>query len=120
MNALGDADMLQRLLRSNARLSRVLVGVTVLLASAASRAQTSADSFDINRFSNAGEGWFETFYVEEPQSLHGARDQGILNNDTAVLITETAGGRLALVTDQMAYHHIAQGTINSKHWMATF
>jgi hypothetical protein len=29
-------------------------------------------------------------------------------------------GRLALVTDQMAYHHVAQGEIAGEPWMVSF
>jgi hypothetical protein len=76
--------------------------------------------FDIERFSNAGNGWFETFYVDETQALRQALDDGALSGDTRMLIIDTAGGKLALVTDQMAYHHLAQGTTQGKHWLATF
>lgn len=81
---------------------------------------TSAEEFDINRFSNAGEGWFKTFHVEDTLSLKDALESGMVNEDTAVLVTETAAGSLALITDQMAFHHLAQGTANGKDWMATF
>ena len=37
-----------------------------------------------------------------------------------LLVMETAVGRLALITDQMTYHHIAQGRARNKDWMATF
>lgn len=76
--------------------------------------------FDIERFSNAGNGWFETFYVEDTESLRQALDDGRLEADTRMLVIATAGGNLALVTDQMAYHHLAQGTSEGKHWLATF
>lgn len=76
--------------------------------------------FDIERFSGAGNGWFETFYVEETEPLGQALDDGRLRTDTRMLAMETAGGNLAFVTDQMAYHHLAQGTSEGKHWLATF
>jgi hypothetical protein len=80
----------------------------------------SAPGFDIERFSNAGNGWFETFYVEETEPLRQALDDGRLSADTRMLVTEIEEGNLALVTDQMAYHHLAQGTSEGKHWLATF
>ena len=80
----------------------------------------AAPGFDIERFSNAGNGWFETFFVEETEPLRGALEDGRLGADTRMLVLETAGGNLALVTDQMAYHHLAQGTSEGKHWLATF
>jgi hypothetical protein len=76
--------------------------------------------FDIERFSNAGNGWFETFYVDETQPLSEALEGDRLDGDTRMLVIATAGGNLALVTDQMAYHHLAQGTSQGKHWLATF
>jgi hypothetical protein len=76
--------------------------------------------FDIERFSNAGNGWFETFYVEDTQPLRKAREAGEVAADTRVLVIQTAGGKLALLTDQMAYHHLAQGRADGKDWMATF
>ena len=76
--------------------------------------------FDIERFSNAGNGWFETFHVEETELLRQALDDNRLESRTRMLVIETAEGNLALVTDQMAYHHLAQGTTLGKHWLATF
>lgn len=76
--------------------------------------------FDIKRLSSAGNGWFETFYVNETQSLRKVLEEGKVAADTRVLVTQTAGGRLALLMDQMAYHHIAQGHAGGRDWMATF
>jgi len=98
-------------------------GLALILAMASQLANaqaTSADTFDIERFSTAGEGFFETFYVEETQPLQAALDEKQVAEDAAVLITETASGQLALLTDQMAFHHIAEGTAAGKDWMATF
>jgi non-ribosomal peptide synthetase component F len=80
----------------------------------------AAPGFDIERFSSAGNGWFETFYVEETDALRTALDDGRLAGNTRMLVIETAGGNLALVTDQMAYHHLAQGTSEGRHWLASF
>src|SRR6266571_2684874 len=76
--------------------------------------------FDIRRFSSGANGWFETFHVKETESLRKVLDEGRVATDTRVLVTQTAGGRLALLMDQMAYHHIAEGHAGSKDWMATF
>ncbi len=76
--------------------------------------------FDISRFSNAGNGWFETFYVKDTQSLNDALKAGKVAEDTRLLVTDTAGGKLALLTDQMAYHHLAQGSAGGKDWLVTF
>jgi hypothetical protein len=76
--------------------------------------------FDITRLSSAGNGRFETFYVRQTQPLRKVLEDGKVAADTRLMVTETAGGRLALLTDQMAYHHLAQGRAGGKDWMATF
>jgi hypothetical protein len=76
--------------------------------------------FDIQRFSNAGNGWFKTFYVTKTEPLRKALDEGKVAPDTRLLVFSTATGKLALIVDQMAFHHIAQGTDGGKTWMATF
>ena len=81
---------------------------------------TTAEDFDIDRYSTMGAGMFETFYVKDIQSLSKVLTAEIVSGDTLVLVTETNGGKLALVRDQMAFHHIAQGSVGGKDWMATF
>jgi len=76
--------------------------------------------FDIARFAPTAVGTFETFYVNQTDPLKKALDEGKIAADTRVLVIETAAGRLALITDQMTYHHIAQGRARNKDWMATF
>jgi hypothetical protein len=77
-------------------------------------------SFDIRRFSPTPAGTFETFYVTATQPLKEAMEAGTLKEDTRVLVTETAAGRLALLTDQMAFHHLAEGNAGGKDWMVSF
>lgn len=76
--------------------------------------------WDIKRFSNLGNGWFETFYVKNSESLQAVLKQGRVAPNTRLLVFETAAGWLALINDQMSFHHIAQGTAGGKDWMATF
>jgi hypothetical protein len=76
--------------------------------------------FDIMRFSPTPKGMFETFYVNETNPLRKVLEEGKVAADTRVLVTTTAGGRLALLIDQMTYHHLAQGRARNKDWMATF
>lgn len=77
-------------------------------------------NFDIERYSNDGEGMFETFHVAGTELLAAALEKGVVAEQTQLLIAQTAAGPLALLTDQMAFHHIAQGTAAGKDWMATF
>jgi len=76
--------------------------------------------FEIGRLNSENYGAFEPFYVTETQPLGKAFEDGKVAADTRLLVTETAAGRLALLTDQMAYHHLAQGRAGGKDWMATF
>jgi hypothetical protein len=76
--------------------------------------------FDITRFANVANGMFVTFYVTRTEALRDALKTGRVAEDTRVLVTDTASGRLALLMDQMAFHHSAQGRAGNKDWMATF
>jgi hypothetical protein len=76
--------------------------------------------FDIARFSPAGNGWFETFYVTKVEPLGNVLKAGRVVDDTRLLVAETAGGKIALLTDQMAYHHIAQGQTAGRDWLVSF
>jgi hypothetical protein len=76
--------------------------------------------FDISRFSNAGNGWFQTFHVKQTELLRDALKAGKVADDTRLLSTDIATGKLAFVTDQMAYHHLAQGSAGGKDWLVTF
>ncbi|MBI2186463.1 MAG: hypothetical protein HYU37_04985 [Acidobacteria bacterium] len=77
-------------------------------------------AFDINRFRPTPRGTFETFHVTATRPLREAVRTGALQEDTPILLVETAAGKVALLADQMTYHHIAQGRAGNKDWMATF
>jgi hypothetical protein len=76
--------------------------------------------FDITRFANVANGTFVTFYVTKTEALRDVLKAGRVTEDTRVLVTDTATGRLALLMDQMAFHHSAQGRAGNKDWLATF
>jgi hypothetical protein len=76
--------------------------------------------FDISRFSPTAVGTFETFNVTSTERLKEALENGRVVPNTRVLVIRTAAGTLALLTEQMVYHHIAQGRAGDKNWMATF
>ena len=63
---------------------------------------------------------FEPFRVSESELLRDAMSSGRLQGDTRVLVSDHPAGRLAFVTDQMAYHHVAQGEIDGEPWMVSF
>ena len=63
---------------------------------------------------------FEPFRVSESELLRDAMSSGRLQGDTRVLVLDHPAGRLAFVTDQMAYHHVAQGETGGEPWMVSF
>lgn len=75
--------------------------------------------FDIRRFSSNG-GIFKTFSVEQTEPLQKVLKDGRVAEDTPVLVTATAAGNLVLLTDQMVFHHLAEGRTGGKDWMAAF
>jgi hypothetical protein len=76
--------------------------------------------FDITRFANVANGTFVTFFVTKTEALRDVLRAARVAEDTRLLVTETANGRLALLMDQMAFHHSAQGRAGNKDWLATF
>lgn len=111
----------------------LLLGAAAIVSFTLSSAAASQDShpvqlpngpakpgFDIKRFSPVGNGWFETFNVKGTEPLRKTLDEGKVAEDTRLLVTQTGSGKLALLMDQMAYHHLAQGTAGGKDWLATF
>ncbi len=65
-------------------------------------------------------GIFKTFNVQQTEPLQKVLQEGRVAEDTPVLVTATAGGNLALLTDQMVFHHLAQGGAGGKDWLAAF
>ena len=63
---------------------------------------------------------FEPFRVSESEPLQDAMSSGKLQSDTRVLVLDHPAGVLAFLTDQMAYHHVAQGEIDGEPWMVSF
>ena len=101
-------------------LSAITIILVCSLVFSVSAFSQTAETFDINRYSTLGAGTFITYYVEDTQALQVALDEGTVTKDTVLLVTKTAAGNLALIRDQMAFHHIAQGKANGLEWMATF
>ena len=104
-------------------MQRLLLLVVLLALPSLAVAQTAVDDgdyFDISRMNTRAVGYFKTFFVEETTSLRQALDAGVVAEETAVLVTETAAGPLALLTAQMWFHHIAQGEAGGEPWLASF
>lgn len=63
---------------------------------------------------------FEPFQVHHWISLQEAIEKGKVAENEPVLFAEVAGKPLTLLTRQMTYHHVAQGTIGENPWMVSF
>lgn len=107
------------------RWKRVLTALTAvpsasLLASGALQGQEAAD-FDVDRAYQVDSTVYAPFRVETTRPLLRALEEGELDGQTSLLVMDhPEAGRLALVTDQMAYHHVAQGKIAGEPWMVSF
>ena len=76
--------------------------------------------FDVTRLRNAGNGLFQTFDVTTSEPLRKALEDGRVADDTRILVLDTVSGKLALVMDQMAFHHVAEGHAGNTNWLADF
>ena len=63
---------------------------------------------------------FDPFPVTKMEPLKAALEEGKVREETAVLLLARGNTRLALLTEQMSYHHIAQGELEGEPWMVSF
>ena len=82
--------------------------------------EAGSDDFSADRAMLLDSTVYVRFDVSDTRSLREALSEGLVQAQTRVLIMEHPKGRLALVTDQMAYHHTAQGEIDGEPWMVSF
>jgi hypothetical protein len=75
--------------------------------------------FDID-FARIGGGRFQPFLVSETEPMRDTMSAGKLQDDTRLLVMDHPAGLLAFLTDQMTYHHVAQGEIDGEPWMVSF
>lgn len=99
---------------------RLVFGLVAIALAGAGDVVAQEPEFDITRARAGAGSRFEPFRVTETQSLSDALAAGRVESDTRLLVMEHAVGRLALLTDQMAYHHVAQGDIAGEPWMVSF
>jgi hypothetical protein len=79
-----------------------------------------SEDFDIERAMVMEGTMYEPFLVEGTRSLRGALREGIVEEQTRLVVMDHRKGGVALVLDQMAYHHAAQGEIDGEPWMVSF
>ncbi len=63
---------------------------------------------------------FDPFPVATTEPLKEALEAGKVGEETPVLLLARGNTRLALLTEQMSYHHIAQGELEGEPWMVSF
>ena len=80
----------------------------------------SVDGFDPDRAILAGEPMFDPFRPTATRPLAEALEEGLVRDETPLLVMEVGGHRLALLTMQMSYHHVAQGKMAGEPWLVTF
>ncbi len=82
--------------------------------------EAAGSEFDLSRAYILDSLVFAPFYVEEVRALRAALEEGVVHEETPLLVMNHEAGRLALLTEQLAYHHIAQGELSGEPWMVTF
>ncbi len=95
-----------------------LAGVALMTGLAS--AQATADNFDVDRAFLGDETMFVPFEVTETRPLADVLEDGTLSGGTALLVFDHEMGKLAFVTQQLAYHHVAQGEMAGEPWMVSF
>jgi hypothetical protein len=78
------------------------------------------EGFDTDRAMFFAEPNFTPFRDPEFESLRNAMLAGDVEDDAPVVVFEAGGQTLVFLTEQMAYHHVAQGTMRGEPWMVTF
>ncbi len=93
----------------------------VLTLSAQELVTAGSEEFDASRAMLLDSTVYLPFQVtDESRPLRDALTDGTLQDHTVLLVIEHPKGRLALVRDQMSYHHAAQGEIMGEPWMVSF
>lgn len=101
-------------------LSLVLLGLALASSTKAQEPIKRVASFEPDRAILDLGGAFDPFRVTSWESLAEAREQGKVGDETRVLVLARGDARLALLTNQMAYHHLAQGELGGEPWMVSF
>lgn len=97
-----------------------LAGVALAGTAEAQEQMKQVPGFEPGRAILSDRWGFDPFPVTTMSSLSTALDEGRVGEETGVLVLTRGDTRLALLTEQMAYHHIAQGELAGEPWMVSF
>lgn len=75
--------------------------------------------FDSNRATLRDKNIFPPFKVEVTVSLKEALKNGEVREDMDLMLIERNTRTLALLAQQMVYHHVAQGELAGEPWMVS-
>jgi hypothetical protein len=78
------------------------------------------EGFDINRVILWSHPNFEPLRDPELVALDEARRSREVDDATTMVVFEAGGETIAIISEQMAYHHVAQGVTAGEPWMVTF
>lgn len=81
---------------------------------------TEATTFDAKRAVLSKRDMFRPLAVQQTEALADAMARKQVRPETPLLLLERDGAALALLTDQMVFHHVAQGELNGVPFLATF
>jgi hypothetical protein len=81
---------------------------------------TAATTFDAKRAILSKRDMFRPLAVQRTEPLADALTRKKVSADTPLLLLERDGAALALLTNQMIFHHVAQGELNGTPFLASF
>jgi hypothetical protein len=94
------------------------LGARASVATATVAAQEVDFDIDVARLGMGSR--FGPFFVERTEPLSDALRDNNVQKDTRLLVSHHPAGRVAFLTDQLTYHHVAQGNIAGEAWMVSF
>ena len=97
-----------------------LLVMTLPIAAEGQTTMHQVAAFDPSRAILSDEPMFDPFYVDDMVPLANALRDRIVDEGTPLLAVERGDRTLALLTLQMSYHHVAQGTLSGEPWMVAF
>ena len=83
-------------------------------------AAQAREAFDSTRVWISENSPYETYHVTDTRPLREAMDDGTIDKRTYMVVMERPEITLAMVMQQVAWHHAVQGEVNGEPWMVSF